>query len=70
MVAVRGALSVKERNASFTVRILHSTLDVGIHLIYEIEEDVHLVFLLMKIPFHQAVGMGMGPIASSSKYSM
>ena len=34
MVGVRGALSVQERNASFTVRTLHSELDVGNHLIY------------------------------------
>ena len=37
MVGVRGALSVQERNASFTVRTLHSELDIGIHLIYVAE---------------------------------
>ena len=37
MVAVRGALSVHESNASFTVRALHNELDVGIHLIYVVE---------------------------------
>ena len=37
VVAVRGALSFQERNASFTVRTLHSELDVCIHLIYVVE---------------------------------
>ena len=36
-VGVRGALSVQEKNASFTVRTLLSELDVVIHLIYVVE---------------------------------
>ena len=37
MVGARDAVSVQERNGSFTVRTLHSELDVGINLIYVFE---------------------------------
>ena len=64
------------KKGTLPVRIFHSKLDVGIHLIYVVEYNVHLVFLVMQITsstylFHQGGGMGhWGPSGSSSKYFM
>ena len=44
-VRVRRALSIQKRNASITILRLHSKLDVGIHLVYVVEQDVHFVLL-------------------------
>ena len=74
MVGVWSTLHVQKRNASFIVKTLNSELHMAIHIIYMVEQDFHLVFLVMQItsstyPFHHGVGMGYcGPSASSLKY--
>ena len=45
VIRVGGECGVQERDTSFTVWRLYCELDVGIHLVYVIKQDIHLVLL-------------------------